>query len=64
MRAAFTLPLGSLTPKKKLGVPVTPAAVAAGETGQVVTKAALLDAMWADTAVSEGVLTACLRTLR
>jgi DNA-binding winged helix-turn-helix (wHTH) protein len=34
------------------------------QAGQVVTKAALLDAGWAGTVVSEGVLTACLRTLR
>jgi DNA-binding winged helix-turn-helix (wHTH) protein len=50
-------------------VPLPPKALAvlwllARQAGQVVTKAALLDAVWTDTAVSEGVLTTCLRTLR
>src|SRR5262249_28158392 len=34
------------------------------QAGQVVTKEALLDAVWAGTVVSEGALTTCLRTLR
>ena len=50
-------------------VPLPPKALAvlwllASQAGQVVTKTALLDAVWADTAVNEGVLTVCLRTLR
>src|SRR5262245_47726948 len=50
-------------------VPLPPKALAvlwllASQAGQVVTKAALLDAVWADTAVSEAVLTTCLRLLR
>ena len=50
-------------------VPVPPKALAVlwqlvTQAGQVVTKAALLDAGWAGTVVSEGVLTACLHTLR
>src|SRR5262245_12117870 len=50
-------------------VPLPPKALAvlwrlASQAGQVVTKTALLDAVWADTAVSEGVLTVCLNTLR
>ena len=50
-------------------MPLPPKALAAlwllaSQAGQLVTKAVLLDAVWADTAVSEGVLTACLRTLR
>jgi hypothetical protein len=36
----------------------------ARQAGQVVPKAVLLDTVWADTAVSEGVLTVCLTTLR
>jgi predicted ATPase/DNA-binding winged helix-turn-helix (wHTH) protein len=36
----------------------------ASQAGQVVTKEALLDTVWADTVVSEGVLTACIRDLR
>jgi DNA-binding winged helix-turn-helix (wHTH) protein len=36
----------------------------ATQAGQVVTKEALLDAVWAGTLVSEGVLTTCLRILR
>jgi predicted ATPase len=36
----------------------------ATQAGQVVTKEALLDAVWAGTMVSEAVLTTCLRTLR
>jgi predicted ATPase/DNA-binding winged helix-turn-helix (wHTH) protein len=50
-------------------VPVPPKALAilwllASQAGQVVTKEALLDAVWAGTVVSEGALTTCLRTLR
>jgi predicted ATPase/DNA-binding winged helix-turn-helix (wHTH) protein len=36
----------------------------ASQAGQVVPKATLLDTVWADTVVSEGVLTACIRDLR
>jgi DNA-binding winged helix-turn-helix (wHTH) protein/predicted ATPase len=36
----------------------------ARQAGQVVTKAVLLDTVWAGTVVSEGVLTACIRDLR
>src|SRR5262245_28060670 len=36
----------------------------ASQAGQVVSKAALLEAGWADTVVGEGVLTVCLNTLR
>jgi DNA-binding winged helix-turn-helix (wHTH) protein/predicted ATPase len=50
-------------------VPVPPKALAvlwrlATQAGEVVTKEALLDAVWPGTVVSEGVLTACLHTLR
>jgi len=50
-------------------VPLPPKALAvlwqlATQAGQVVTKEALLDAVWAGTMVSEGVLTTCLRILR
>src|SRR5215510_15711277 len=50
-------------------VPLPPKALAvlwqlATQAGQVVTKEALLDAVWAGTMVSEAVLTTCLRTLR
>src|SRR5262245_52280409 len=50
-------------------VPVPPKALAVlwrlvTQAGQVVTKEALLDAVWAGTVVSEGALTTCLRTLR
>jgi len=50
-------------------VPLPPKALAvlwwlASQAGQVVTKAALLETVWADTAVGEGVLTGCLHTLR
>jgi DNA-binding winged helix-turn-helix (wHTH) protein/predicted ATPase len=50
-------------------VPLPPKALAvlwqlASQAGQVVRKAALLEAVWADTAVSEGVLTVCLAILR
>ena len=50
-------------------VPLPPKALAvlwqlATQAGQVVTKEALLDAVWAGTLVSEGVLTTCLRILR
>jgi DNA-binding winged helix-turn-helix (wHTH) protein/predicted ATPase len=34
------------------------------QAGQVVTKATLLDTVWAETAVSEGVLSVCMRDLR
>ncbi|HEX9844453.1 MAG TPA: AAA family ATPase, partial [bacterium] len=49
-------------------VPLPPKALAvlwrlASQAGQVVTKEALLDAGWAGTVVSEGVLTTCLRLL-
>src|SRR5262249_34641226 len=36
----------------------------ARQAGQVVPKAVLLDAVWTDTTVGEGVLTVCLNTLR
>jgi DNA-binding winged helix-turn-helix (wHTH) protein len=36
----------------------------ASQAGQVVTKATLLDAVWAETVVSEGTLTTCLSLLR
>jgi DNA-binding winged helix-turn-helix (wHTH) protein len=50
-------------------VPVPPKALAvlwllASQAGQVVTKEALLDAVWVGTVVSEGALTTCLRILR
>ncbi|HSF32438.1 MAG TPA: AAA family ATPase [Candidatus Tectomicrobia bacterium] len=50
-------------------VPLPPKALAvlwrlASQAGQVVTKEALLEAGWAGTVVSEGVLTTCLRLLR
>jgi predicted ATPase/DNA-binding winged helix-turn-helix (wHTH) protein len=50
-------------------VPVPPKALAVlwrllTQAGQVVTKEALLEAVWSGTVVSEGVLTACVRTLR
>jgi DNA-binding winged helix-turn-helix (wHTH) protein len=50
-------------------VPLPPKALAVlwqltRQAGQVVTKTALLKTVWADTAVSEGVLTRCLHTLR
>jgi predicted ATPase/DNA-binding winged helix-turn-helix (wHTH) protein len=50
-------------------VPVPPKALAvlwllASQAGQVVTKEALLDAVWVGTMVSEGALTTCLRILR
>jgi predicted ATPase/DNA-binding winged helix-turn-helix (wHTH) protein len=50
-------------------VPLPPKALAvlwrlATQAGEVVTKEALLDAGWPGTVVSEGVLTACLHTLR
>jgi len=50
-------------------VPLPPKALAvlwqlATQAGQVVTKAALLDAAWPGTVVSETALTTCLRTLR
>jgi DNA-binding winged helix-turn-helix (wHTH) protein len=50
-------------------VPLPPKALAvlwllASRAGQVVAKATLLDTVWAETTVSEGILTTCLRTLR
>jgi predicted ATPase len=50
-------------------VPLPPKALAVlwalvSQAGQVVTKAALREAVWADTAVSDAVLTTCIRLLR
>src|SRR5438093_714996 len=50
-------------------VPLPPKALAvlwllARQAGQVIPKEVLLSTVWADTAVSEWVLTTCLRTLR
>jgi DNA-binding winged helix-turn-helix (wHTH) protein len=48
-------------------LPPKPLAVLAAlvaQAGQVVTKEALLDAVWPDTAVTEGVLKGCIRQIR
>src|SRR4029434_1576942 len=50
-------------------VPLPPKALAVlwalvSQAGQVVTKAALREAVWADTSVSDAVLTTCIRLLR
>jgi predicted ATPase/DNA-binding winged helix-turn-helix (wHTH) protein len=44
--------------------PVAVLAVLVAQAGQVVPKAALLEAVWANTAVTEGVLKSCIRQIR
>ena len=61
-------PCGPLWQETRV-VPLPPKALAVlwllvSQAGQVVSKATLLDTVWADTTVSEGILSTCLRTLR
>src|SRR5262245_38725122 len=44
--------------------PLAVLAVLVAQAGQVVPKAALLEAVWANTAVTEGVLKGCIRQIR